>query len=50
LAQVVTGYQRANAVAAALGDPLSAAAARVLSMLFPKWWRLSRNESWVFAS
>jgi hypothetical protein len=50
LAQVVTGYQRCDAVATLLGDCMPLAAVALLDTLFPQRWRLSRNEDWVFRS
>jgi predicted N-acetyltransferase YhbS len=48
LAQLVTGYQSADVLAAVQGTPLSPDALQLLSILFPQHWRFSRNESWVF--
>lgn len=48
LAQLVSGYQPAGALAARHDVALSGRAQAVLEALFPRCWRLSRNESWVF--
>ncbi|KPL23947.1 MAG: hypothetical protein AMJ93_03475 [Anaerolineae bacterium SM23_84] len=50
LGQLVTGYQRADVLATLQGTPLGLDSLALLSVLFPPCWRLSRNESWVFAT
>jgi hypothetical protein len=50
LGQLVTGYQRADALATLQGTPLGLDSLALLSLLFPPCWRLSRNESWIFAT
>ena len=48
LAQLVVGYQPAELLAALQGTPLPAGALSLLSALFPRRWRFSRNESWTY--
>jgi GNAT superfamily N-acetyltransferase len=50
LGQLVTGYQRADVLATRLGTSLGLDSLALLSVLFPRCWRLSRNESWIFAT
>jgi hypothetical protein len=47
LAQLVTGYQSA-ATLAALHGPAALESLALLGALFPRRWRLSRNESWTY--
>ena len=48
LAQLVTGYQSAEVLAAIHGTPLPPGCAALLDALFPRCWRFSRNESWTY--
>jgi predicted N-acetyltransferase YhbS len=48
VAQLVTGFKSARDIAAQYGTPLPPAAAVLLDHLFPRRWRLSRNESWTY--
>jgi hypothetical protein len=48
LAQLVTGYQPTEILSVIHNTPLPAETMILLEMLFPKRWRLSRNESWTF--
>jgi hypothetical protein len=50
LAQLVTGYRPAALLSALHQTPLSSPALALLDALFPRRWRLSRNESWVYTS
>jgi hypothetical protein len=50
LAQLVTGYQPAEVLSVIHNTPLPAEAVTLLGTLFPRRWRLSRNESWTFKS
>jgi hypothetical protein len=50
LAQLVTGYQPIEILAAMHKMALPPDAAALLAALFPPRWRFSRNESWVFRS
>jgi predicted N-acetyltransferase YhbS len=50
LAQLVTGYQSAADLAARYNTPLSPSALALLNRLFPRCWRLSRNESWTYCA
>lgn len=48
LAQLVTGYRSAEVLSAIQGTALSPEVTVLLNGLFPRCWRLSRNESWAF--
>ena len=48
LAQLVTGYRSAEVLDAMLNSGLPDEAIRLLDALFPRTWRLSRNESWTY--
>jgi predicted N-acetyltransferase YhbS len=50
LGQLVTGCRSARVLAAIRGTPLPERALALLHSLFPRQWRLSRNESWTYAS
>ncbi|MHB0856854.1 MAG: GNAT family N-acetyltransferase [Anaerolineae bacterium] len=50
LAQMVTGYQSAGALAAMHQIQIAAADLALLESLFPRRWRFSRNESWTYAT
>jgi len=50
LAQLVTGYRTAAELAAMHGLALPDSARVLLDACFPPRWRLSRNESWTYAS
>ena len=50
LAQLVTGYQPIETLAAMHKMALSPDVIALLAALFPPRWRFSRNESWVFRS
>jgi GNAT superfamily N-acetyltransferase len=50
LAQLVTGYQPAEVLSVIHNTPLPADTTAFLRTLFPRRWRLSRNESWTFKS
>ncbi|MCL5995327.1 MAG: GNAT family N-acetyltransferase [Chloroflexi bacterium] len=48
LAQLITGYQSADSLAQRYNTTLPPPALALLNQLFPRYWRLSRNESWTF--
>jgi len=48
--QLALGYLSAAALAELHGTPLPLEPLWLLSTLFPQWWRLSRNEEWVFTA
>jgi hypothetical protein len=48
LAQLVTGYRSAEMLGALLGIKTPPEALALLEALFPRRWRFSRDESWVF--
>ena len=50
LAQLVTGYRSADTLCEVHGTPLVPESTALLAALFPRRWRLSRNESWTYAS
>ena len=50
LAQLVVGYQSAEALDTIHDTGLSPEGLSLLDLLFPRRWRFSRNESWTFAS
>jgi len=50
LAQLVTGYQPAEVLSVICNASLPAETVAFLGTLFPRRWRLSRNESWTFKS
>lgn len=50
LAHLVTGYRSVEVLDVLHQTSLPARARAFLSVLFPTRWRLSRNESWTFAS
>ena len=50
LAQLVVGYQSAEALDAIHDAALRPEALTLLGALFPRRWRFSRNESWTYAS
>lgn len=50
LAQLVTGYQPVEVLSVIHDTPLPAETMALLGILFPRRWRLSRNESWTFKS
>ena len=50
LAQLVTGYQPIEVLRVIHNTPLPAETMALLETLFPRRWRLSRNESWTFKS
>jgi len=50
LAQLVTGYRPARLLSAIHNTPLPGETMDLLEALFPRRWRLSRNESWTYKS
>jgi hypothetical protein len=50
LAQLVTGYRSVETLCMLYQTPLSPQALALLDGLFPRRWRLSRNESWTYRS
>jgi hypothetical protein len=48
LVQLVTGYRSAEMLAVLHDTVLPPQALALLRTLFPRRWRFSRNESWVF--
>jgi hypothetical protein len=48
LAQLVTGYRSAQALCAIHNTSLPVESLSLLQTLFPRQWRLSRNESWTY--
>jgi hypothetical protein len=50
LAQLVVGYQPVEVLSLIHNTPLPDEAVTLLGTLFPRRWRLSRNESWTFKS
>jgi hypothetical protein len=48
LGQLVTGYASARVLAAMHETPLPDDALALLDSLFPRQWRVSRNESWTY--
>lgn len=48
VAQLVTGYQSAKTLSMIYNTPLPDTVFALLNALFPKTWRLSRNESWTY--
>lgn len=48
LAQLVTGYRSVGLLSAIHSTPLPVEAMGLLEILFPRRWRLSRNESWTY--
>lgn len=50
IAQLVTGYQPVEVLSVIHNTPLPAETMALLGILFPRRWRLSRNEGWTFKS
>jgi hypothetical protein len=48
LAQLATGYRSAEMLGMLHGIKMPPRALALLQALFPRRWRLSRNESWTF--
>lgn len=48
LGHLITGFKSAGEIAAQYGTPLPQAVIAMLNHLFPRRWRLSRNESWTY--
>jgi hypothetical protein len=46
--QLALGYLSAAALAAVHGTPIPLEPLALLDLVFPRWWRLSRNEAWVY--
>lgn len=46
--QLVLGYASAPALAAKYGTALPLEPLALLDLVFPRWWRLSMNEAWVY--
>jgi GNAT superfamily N-acetyltransferase len=50
VAQLALGHTSAAALVEMHGIPLPLEPLAMLDALFPRWWRLSRNEEWVFTA